>query len=207
MAQVSGQSCGHAARTVVVAGFSSIVVMAAIVMQPQPPDLACSANFRALRAHIRAIDQCERRRSLARSRPAGDTCAGGPMGCVVVLTFGRTDDVTTRLDRWKDLIRENFVALDIAADRDTAFAGGVRSSLLAHLEVSDVRSITQDAIRPRGLARCDDTSYLQVGLVTEGTAVLRQDGRECVLRPGDFALYATSRPFAWGLRASWRLCV
>jgi AraC family transcriptional activator of tynA and feaB len=129
------------------------------------------------------------------------------MGCGVVLTFGRTDDVTTRLDRWKDLIRENFVALDIAADRDTAFVGGVRSSLLAHLEVSDVHSITQDAIRTRGLARCDDTSYLQVGLVTEGTAVLRQDGRECVLRPGDFALYETSRPFAWGLRGSWRLFV
>ena len=128
-------------------------------------------------------------------------------GCEVVLTFGRTDDVTTHLDRWKDLIRENFVALDIAADRDTAFFGGVRSSLLAHLEVSDVHSITQDAIRTRGLARCDDTSYLQVGLVTEGTAVLRQDGRECGLDPGDFALYETSRPFAWGLRGSWRLFV
>jgi AraC-like DNA-binding protein len=125
----------------------------------------------------------------------------------MVLTSGSTDAVTTRLDAWKDLIRENFVALDIASDGDAAFVGGVRSKLLAHLEVSDVHSITQDAIRTWQLARRDDASYLQVGLITEGAAVLRQDGRECALGPGDFTIYETSRPFIWGLRGDWRLFV
>jgi AraC-like DNA-binding protein len=116
---------------------------------------------------------------------------------------GRTD----RLGVWRDLIRENFVALDIAAEGDRPFSGAVHSTALGHLTVASVDSTTQGCRRTPALARHDSDVYLQVGLVTRGAGLLRQDGREAALRPGDFALYETDRPFFWGLRGDWQLLV
>jgi AraC-like DNA-binding protein len=114
---------------------------------------------------------------------------------------------TDRLDVWRDLIRENFVALDIYADKHEAFAGAVCSSELGHLRVASVESGTQGCSRTPGLARRDNAVYLQVGLVARGTGTLAQDGREALLAPGDFAVYETDRPFFWGLRGAWELLV
>jgi AraC-like DNA-binding protein len=110
------------------------------------------------------------------------------------------------LPAWRDLVREHFVALDIDADPDARFAGAVRSTPLGHLKVASVDSVPQGCWRTPGLARDGDT-YLQVGMVTRGEAVLCQDGREAVLRPGDFAIYETDRPFFWGFRHDWQLYV
>lgn len=114
---------------------------------------------------------------------------------------------TDRLDVWRDLIRENFVALDIHAHRDDTFAGSVRSSELGHLKVASVESGPQGCSRTPGLARRDDDVYLQVGLLAFGSATLVQDRRDAVLRPGDFAVYETDRPFFWGFPGSWELLV
>lgn len=114
---------------------------------------------------------------------------------------------TDRLDVWRDLIREHFVALDIHAERRDPFAGSVRISDIGHLKVASVRSGTQGCSRTPGLARRDPDVYLQVGLISRGEATLVQDRREAVLRPGDFAVYETDRPFHWGLRDDWELLV
>jgi AraC-like DNA-binding protein len=121
--------------------------------------------------------------------------------------MGATIESTDRLDQWRDLIREHFVALDIDADRDGRFTGAVRTAELGHLKVASVDSITAEYRRTPGLARRDSASYLQVGMISRGEAVLRQDGREAVVRPGDFAIYETDRPFFWSLRGDWQLLV
>lgn len=109
---------------------------------------------------------------------------------------------------WRDLIREHFVALEIEADGEGPFRGNVRTTPIGHLKVASVDCRTaQDCTRTPGLARRDDQVYLQVGLLTQGAAVLRQDGREAALRPGAFALYETDRPFFWRLRDDWELLV
>lgn len=120
--------------------------------------------------------------------------------------MGTADGRTERLPVWRDLIREHFVALDIDADPATRFAGAVRSTALGHLKVASVDSTPQGCLRTPGLARDGDT-YLQVGMLTRGEAVLCQDGREATLRPGDFAIYETARPFLWGFREDWQLYV
>jgi AraC-like DNA-binding protein len=114
---------------------------------------------------------------------------------------------TDRLDVWRDLIRENFVSLDIRADRRDGFAGSVRSSGVGHLRVASVVSRGQVCHRTPGLARRDDAAFLQVGLLAAGAATIVQDGREAVLGPGDFALYETDRPFRWNLGGEWELLV
>ncbi|MFC4948663.1 helix-turn-helix domain-containing protein [Pseudonocardia sp. GCM10023141] len=114
---------------------------------------------------------------------------------------------TDRLDAWRDIIRENFVALDIHAHRREGFAGSVRSTEVGHLKVASVESVAQGFSRTPGLVRRDDDAYLQVGLLVKGAAQVVQDRREAVLRPGDFAVYETGRPFFWGLQGTWELLV
>lgn len=124
-------------------------------------------------------------------------------GAAAATARGSTD----RIDRWRDLIREHFVALDIATGRDGAFAGAVRSAPVGHLSVATVDSTRQECIRTPGLARHDPDAYLQVGLVARGRAVVAQDGREALLGPGAYALYETDRPFSWHFEGDWRLLV
>ncbi len=117
---------------------------------------------------------------------------------------------TGRLGVWRDLIRDHFVALDVAAPRDESFRGLVRTVELGDLRVAEVASIPQSAHRTPTLARHDRDRYFQVGLLTAGAARLEQDGRECALAPGDFAVYETDRPFTWDLGTGgnpWRLLV
>ncbi|MGP4044600.1 helix-turn-helix domain-containing protein [Streptomyces sp. 2A115] len=119
---------------------------------------------------------------------------------------------TSRHGVWRDMLREHFVTLDVGATSDGQFTGGVRSSFLGHLRVSSVRSVTQEIARTDDLLHRDGARYLQVGLVRSGEAHVTQDGRACVLRPGDFVVYETERPFSWALRAEpqlpqWELSV
>lgn len=121
---------------------------------------------------------------------------------------------TGRLGTWRDLIRDHFVSLDVslggAAPREDAFRGRVRTVELGDLRVAEVASIPQSAHRTPALARSDAERYFQVGLLTAGAARLTQDGRACDLRPGDFAVYETDRPFRWDLGTpghAWRLLV
>ncbi|MEQ3553245.1 helix-turn-helix domain-containing protein [Pseudonocardia nematodicida] len=116
---------------------------------------------------------------------------------------------TRRHDEWREALRHDFVALDVAPDRRRggAFAGAVRSATLAHLQVSEVSSVAQTCRRTRQLAGRDDREYLQVGMLTGGTALLDQDGRRVFLRPGDFVVYETGRPFCWTFGDDWTLRV
>lgn len=117
---------------------------------------------------------------------------------------------TGRLGVWRDLIRDHFVSLDVDAPRVDGFRGQVRTVELGDLRVAEVASIPQAAHRTAALARRDRDRYFQLGLLTAGAAHLVQDGRECRLQPGDFAVYETDRPFTWDLGIAgdpWRLLV
>ncbi|SNR94762.1 transcriptional regulator, AraC family [Geodermatophilus saharensis] len=112
---------------------------------------------------------------------------------------------------WRDLLGEHFVDLDVAPATDRPVAGEVSSRALGSLQLSRVGSVDQRAVRTAGLARADGRRYVQVGLLERGAARVQQDGRECWLQPGDYALYETDRPFTWELSAgtapAWSLLV
>ena len=122
-------------------------------------------------------------------------------------TPGPLSGSTERLDRWRDLIRQHFVGLDIASGVDGPFRGSVRSAPVGHLSAAVVESVQQDCVRTAGLARRDPDVYLQVGLLARGRAVVAQDGREALLGPGGYAVYETDRPFSWHFEGPWRLFV
>lgn len=128
-----------------------------------------------------------------------------------MITHPRHDVASDRAS-WSSMLREHFVALDVAGSPAEGFTGDVTSWSLGHLMLSQVRSGSQAIERTPSLVRADHRAYLQVGLVRAGQALVEQDGRRARLGPGDFVVYETTRPFSWALRAgagepSWQLDV
>ncbi|MFI1707751.1 helix-turn-helix domain-containing protein [Streptomyces griseoruber] len=114
---------------------------------------------------------------------------------------------TTAVDAWIEMIRDTFVALDITPADPARFSGSVRSRQLAHLMAADVAATSQSFERTPRLAARQPRDLLQIGMPVAGEGLLSQDGRTCTLRPGDFAIYETSRPFTWNLSPDWKLRV
>ncbi|MDQ1012150.1 AraC-like DNA-binding protein [Streptomyces sp. V4I23] len=111
------------------------------------------------------------------------------------------------VDEWSDLIRRNFVALDIAPRLSDHFAGRVDNRALGHLSAAEVCSVPQTFTRSERLISQAPADLFQVGLLADGTGHLVQDSRACDLSPGDFAVYETARPFRWNLAGQWKLLV
>ncbi|MFE9604639.1 helix-turn-helix domain-containing protein [Streptomyces hokutonensis] len=99
---------------------------------------------------------------------------------------------------WHDAVWRTFVPLDVSTPKDPAdapFSGAVRTDRLGHLQISTVDADPERVFRtPRLIAR-DSAEYMLIGLQGYGPAVITQDGRDALLRPGDFAFYDTTRPY------------
>jgi AraC-like DNA-binding protein len=101
-----------------------------------------------------------------------------------------------RLALWTDLICDVYVQLDCdALVAPDTFRGDIRRDTLATLDLSQVTSRPQDVHHTsRQIAKATE-DYFLVSIQTQGTGRVRQDGREALLRPGDFALYDSTRPY------------
>jgi AraC-like DNA-binding protein len=115
-----------------------------------------------------------------------------------------------RLAYWHDAVWRTFVPLDVSTPGDAVkapFSGAVRTDQLGYLRISTVDADAERVRRtPRLIAR-DSDEYMLVGLQARGPAVVTQDGRDAVLRPGDFALYDTTRPYALSFPESFQMKV
>lgn len=101
-----------------------------------------------------------------------------------------------RLDYWVGAISEGFLAMD-ASGNPQGFQGELLSAPLGPLGVNWVRASAQQVWRtPRGIARGDGRwAYLLGNQETPWR--VRQDGREALMRPGDFVLVDARRPYAF----------
>jgi AraC-like DNA-binding protein len=105
-------------------------------------------------------------------------------------------DARHRVAYWNDLVCDVYVQLECDAAAGAAVIDGeIASERLATLELSRVTSTAQRVRRtPAKIARASE-DYFLVSIQTEGQGVVAQDGREALLRPGDFALYDSTRPY------------
>ncbi len=100
-----------------------------------------------------------------------------------------------RLAYWTDMICNTYVQLECDAIRSDRFAGSINSQSMPGLELSVVASVAQKVLRtPRQIAQANE-DYFLVSIQTQGKGVLRQDGRDALLSPGDFALYDSTRAY------------
>ncbi|WP_430330944.1 helix-turn-helix domain-containing protein [Rhodococcus sp. ACT016] len=108
---------------------------------------------------------------------------------------------------WTDLLREWFVSVDILpAERDSC-RGQVELKNLGQLSAAELTASGQSVLRTGRMASAESTQLFHVGLITEGTGQLTQDGRTCRLTKGDFAVYETARPFRWDFPGNWNVTV
>ena len=105
-----------------------------------------------------------------------------------------------RLAYWTDMICSVYVQLGCdpvqgARRRGGYFEGHIRQHALPGLDLSVVTSCAQKVRRtPAHIAHASN-GYFLVSIQARGRGVVRQDGRDALLDPGDFALYDSTRPY------------
>lgn len=96
---------------------------------------------------------------------------------------------------WREVLCEAFTALDpIAASRD-GFASTVTLKPVLDVTVSHIASKEQTIVRGIHEIRRAPSEYFFANMQLKGTCIARQDGREAVIRPGDFYIVDTTRVY------------
>ena len=99
-----------------------------------------------------------------------------------------------RLSLWQDIVCDVFVQLDCKSDLED-FHGAVTQSKLGELSLTRVDASKQRVFRtPSRIARAKE-DYILFAFGAKGVGGVTQDGRETVIRPGEFAFYDTTRPY------------
>ncbi|MGQ3056423.1 MAG: helix-turn-helix domain-containing protein [Nevskia sp.] len=108
---------------------------------------------------------------------------------------------------WREVLCEAFTALDPVADAVGRFESRVASKDLLDVTVSEVRSRAQTVFRRAREIRRNPSEYFFANLQLEGRCVVRQDGREALVQPGDFYIVDTTRSYELAFE-DWRiLCI
>jgi AraC-like DNA-binding protein len=108
-----------------------------------------------------------------------------------------TDSVPAyrRLALWQDIVCDVYVQLDCKSDLGTAFNGRVTRAPLGQASCTEVSSNQQRVYRTRSRIARSNEDFFLIALGKHGVGGVSQDGREAVVRPGEFVIYDTTRPY------------
>jgi AraC-like DNA-binding protein len=109
-----------------------------------------------------------------------------------------------RVEMWRDALSTAFVPFEVTALTDD-FEGEIRGDMLGGIEISVVSSVSQITARTPRMISLSDQDYYKLGVQLDGECVVRQDGRETALVPGDLTIYDCTRPFELIFGGSWRM--
>jgi AraC-like DNA-binding protein len=112
-----------------------------------------------------------------------------------------------RVPAWQEILSRAFVPVEVTTDVRPVFRGRIGSTELGALRLSEVTSDVQCLRRtPRVISPSDPQCYLVAMALREG-AVLRQDGREAALAPGDMAICDSTRPYEFASGGAFQMLV
>ncbi|MGX1668155.1 AraC-like ligand-binding domain-containing protein [Streptomyces sp. NPDC055400] len=100
-----------------------------------------------------------------------------------------------RAERWHEVVSGTFMPMDVDLLEKEPSPGTIVSSRLGTLHISRVQAGPQVVKRNKRHISRDDRKSLIVSLQQQGTATKEQDGRESVIRPGEFSISDSSRLF------------
>ncbi|CCD85928.1 putative Transcriptional regulatory protein, AraC/XylS family (modular protein) [Bradyrhizobium sp. ORS 285] len=112
-----------------------------------------------------------------------------------------------RLALWQDIVCDVYVGLDCTSDLGSAFRGSVTHTTLGRAVCSEVASDRQRVHRTSQRIARADADYVLVALGREGIGGVTQDGRDTVIRSGEFAIYDTTRTYELQFDAAFRQTV
>ncbi|AWS42539.1 helix-turn-helix domain-containing protein [Streptosporangium sp. 'caverna'] len=100
-----------------------------------------------------------------------------------------------RAERWHEAVSRTFVPLDVTLLEKAPSPGTIVSDQLGPLQISRVQAGPQVVTRNRRLISQDGQESLILSLQHRGTAIKEQDGRESLIKPGEFSISDSSRLF------------
>ncbi|MCK9512704.1 MAG: helix-turn-helix domain-containing protein [Pigmentiphaga sp.] len=98
-------------------------------------------------------------------------------------------------DLWCDSVNQVFVPIEVRPERRDRFRNEVATGMLGWIQVSEMRTTAQRALRSRAMADRAEEPGCKVTLQLQGQSEIRQEGRAALLRPGDWSLYDITRPY------------
>jgi AraC-like DNA-binding protein len=113
-----------------------------------------------------------------------------------------------RFSYWREVLCQAFVSLDpVLADRRAAFdfVGEVGSRPLSMSMQTRVFSRAQLVQRRGEEIRRNPVEFCFANFQLEGSCVVRQDGQETLVSPGDFSIVDSTRPYFLDFRDDWRV--
>jgi AraC-like DNA-binding protein len=100
-----------------------------------------------------------------------------------------------RIERWHEAVSHAFVPLDVNILEEDPSPGRIVTHQWGATQVSDVQAGPQEVRRSKRLIARDGKEFLILTFQHTGSAVKEQDGRECLIKPGDFSISDSSRVF------------
>jgi AraC family transcriptional activator of tynA and feaB len=121
------------------------------------------------------------------------------------LTTLSTDDVRPqeRLDYWREMVLRMFADVEITSHVDQGFHGHMRTRFVDGVRFTVVDAASQGVARRHPEAREHYEDCYFAVLMLSGSQWLEQDGRQVLLRPGDFAFYDGARPHSLTFSRHW----
>ncbi|MCZ2811723.1 helix-turn-helix domain-containing protein [Modestobacter sp. VKM Ac-2979] len=120
---------------------------------------------------------------------------------------GRSTAPTWSFEAFQEAVSATFVPLSAQISAEAGFAGRVVQADVGPLHLAEVTAGQHVVRRTSRLVRRPDPDFYKLSLQVEGRGILSQDGRDAVLRPGDLALYDTTRPYTLRFDAPFRMVV
>jgi AraC-like DNA-binding protein len=113
-----------------------------------------------------------------------------------------------RFEAYRETVSKTFVPLAPQAPPSTdGFACRLDSHEVGSVQISTIHATPHTVLRTPAAARRGDEAYFKLGLQMSGSALLDQDGRQTELRPGDLAMYDTTRPYRLQFFSDYRIIV
>lgn len=99
------------------------------------------------------------------------------------------------MPQWREAITKAIGRLHLTAADESSVRATLRSASLEDVHLFDMHTHAHTVVRDQQLAADAPGAHCKLSLQIAGSATLIQDGRTCVLAPGDLALYVTQRPY------------
>lgn len=117
-------------------------------------------------------------------------------------------EVSQRHAYWADLVCAHLVKVDcLEVTEPSRFTGHIEQRQFGPLSVSRIRSQAQRVSLTSEVIAQASAEHVLVNIQRRGTSVVRQDGREAALVPGDIALYTSDRPYELAFESSFEQTV
>lgn len=106
-----------------------------------------------------------------------------------------------RFEYWREVVCKKFVRADSVNEAEVDFSASLTTQSFGKIDVSEMRAPAHSWSRSMRDIRSDDQEHYLLSVMGPGSGLLEQVGRIVRQRPGDIAIYDTSRPFNYALNA------